>query len=61
MKIAIGSDHSGFDYKEQLEQFLLENGHSVEDFGTHTKESCDYPKFIRPIAEVVASTEFDRG
>lgn len=61
MKIAIGSDHAGFDSKERLKQFLLEKGYSVEDFCTHTKESCDYPKFIRPAAEAVASAEFDMG
>jgi len=61
MKIAIGSDHAGFDYKERVKQFLLEKGHSVEDFGTNTEESCDYPKLIRPVAEAVASSEFDRG
>lgn len=61
MRIAIGSDHAGFDYKERLKLFLIEAGHVVEDFGTYSDKSCDYPEFIRPVAEAVAAGDFDRG
>ena len=61
MKIAIGSDHAGFRYKEKIKQFLSDLGHQVTDFGTDSEESVDYPRFIRPVAEAVARGEFDRG
>jgi ribose 5-phosphate isomerase B len=61
MKIAIGSDHAGFDYKEKIKQLLSELGHEVRDFGTHSTEPVDYPVFIRPVAEAVARGEFERG
>jgi ribose 5-phosphate isomerase B len=61
MKIAIGSDHAGYPYKEQIRDFLQRLGHSVTDFGTHSAEAVDYPLFIRPVAEAVARGEFDRG
>lgn len=61
MKIAIGSDHAGYRYKEEIKSFLLEEGHEVQDFGTHTEESVDYPLFIRPAAEAVASGDCERG
>ena len=61
MKIAIGSDHAGFQYKGKIREFLEGLGHSVTDFGTHSEEPVDYPLFIRPVAEAVARGEFDRG
>src|SRR5437667_2996451 len=61
MTIAIGSDHAGFKYKEQIRAFLKELGHDVKDFGTHSEEPVDYPVFIRPVAEAVARGEFERG
>jgi len=61
MKIAIGSDHAGFDYKENVEVLLQELGHEVRDFGTFDTEPVDYPVFIRPVAEAVARGEFERG
>jgi len=61
MRIAIGSDHAGFQYKERLRELLARDGHEVKDFGTYTEESTDYPIFIRPVAEAVARGEFDRG
>jgi ribose 5-phosphate isomerase B len=59
--IAIASDHAGFDYKERLKLFLIELGHIVEDFGTYSDESTDYPLWIRPCAEAVAAGDVDRG
>jgi ribose 5-phosphate isomerase B len=61
MKIAIGSDHAGFQYKEKIRDFLKDLSHSVTDFGTHSEEAVDYPLFIRPVAEAVARGEFERG
>lgn len=61
MRIAIASDHAGFDYKEHIERFLKDAGHDVVDFGPHSEEVVDYPRFIRPVAEAVARGEFERG
>ncbi|MEP7013476.1 MAG: ribose 5-phosphate isomerase B [Acidobacteriota bacterium] len=61
MKIALGSDHAGFRYKEEIKSLLLSLGHEVVDFGTHSTESVDYPLFCRPVAEAVAGGEVDRG
>ena len=61
MKIAIGSDHAGFNYKEQIRQYLAELGHEVADFGTTSEAPVDYPLYIRPVAEAVARGEFERG
>jgi ribose 5-phosphate isomerase B len=61
MKIAIGSDHAGFQYKEKIKQLLLSMGHDVHDFGTNSDAAVDYPLFIRPTAEAVANGECERG
>lgn len=61
MKIAIGSDHAGYLYKETLKGFLEQRGHEVIDFGTHSREPVDYPLFIRPAAEAVARGDAERG
>lgn len=61
MRIALGSDHAGFRYKEEIKRLLLSLGHEVEDFGTHSTESVDYPVYCRPVAEAVANGEADRG
>ena len=61
MKIAIGSDHAGFTYKEAIREYLTAQGHTVKDFGTYSPDPCDYPDFIRPVAEAVAAGEFERG
>ena len=58
MHVAIGSDHAGFEYKERLKLFLIQAGHIVEDFGTDSDQSTDYPLWIRPCAEAVAAGEF---
>ena len=61
MKISLGADHAGYDYKETVKTFLLNSGHEVEDFGTDTDESVDYPLFIRPAAEAVARGKCQMG
>ena len=60
-KIAIGSDHAGFEYKEKIKAHLESRGFEVKDFGTDSNESCDYPDFIRPTAEAVASGQCQAG
>ena len=59
--IAIGSDHAGYNYKQAIIDHLEKQGYEVEDFGTNSTESCDYPDFIRPVAEAVAEGKADRG
>ena len=61
MKISIGSDHAGFEYKERIIAHLQAAGHEVSDHGTHSAESTDYPLFIIPAAEAVARGEAERG
>ena len=61
MKIAMACDHGGLELKETIKQHLTERGFEVEDFGTYTKDSCDYPDYARPAAEAVASGACERG
>jgi ribose 5-phosphate isomerase B len=61
MKLAIGSDHAGFAYKEAIKAMLAADGHTVRDFGTSSEAPVDYPDFIRPVAQAVAGGEFERG
>src|SRR5512133_1076100 len=61
MKIGIGSDHAGFQYKQRIGQFLRELGHEVTDFGTNSEEPVDYPRFVIPVAQAVARRELERG
>src|SRR3954467_7107493 len=61
MKIALGTDHAGFHHKEKVKALLVELGHEVHDFGTHSEEPVDYPLFIRPAAEAVVRGECERG
>jgi ribose 5-phosphate isomerase B len=61
VKIAIGSDHAGYEYKEKIKTLLIGLGHEVEDFGTSSAQPVDYPLFISPTAEAVARGECERG
>lgn len=62
MRIAIGADHAGFEFKEALKKFLLENGYEVQDFGAHTFDKDDgFPDYAIPVAESVAKGENERG
>ena len=61
MKIALGSDHAGFRYKEKVKSLVQELGHEPKDFGTYSEDPVDYPTFIRPAAEAVVRGECDRG
>ncbi|MBP3199935.1 MAG: ribose 5-phosphate isomerase B [Butyrivibrio sp.] len=59
--IALGSDHGGFDLKEEIKKHLEERNLEYKDFGTYDKNSCDYPDFGRAAAESVASGECEKG
>ena len=61
MKIAVGSDHGGFDCKTAVIERLKERGDEVTDFGTYDKVSVDYPVFGEKVARAVASGEAERG
>lgn len=61
MKIAIGSDHAGYNLKEELKKHLEEKNVEVEDFGAFSTESCDYPDVAREVAEAVAAGSFEKG
>jgi ribose 5-phosphate isomerase B len=61
MKIALGSDHAGYLYKERIKQLLIAGGYEVHDFGTHSPATVDYPAFVRPAAEAVGGGECDRA
>ncbi len=59
LKIAIGADHAGFEYKEILKDFLA--NYEVVDFGTHSLDSVDYPDFAHPVSNAVEKGEADFG
>ena len=61
MKIALASDHAGFEYKQAIHGWLTGHGYDVKDFGTFSNERVDYPDFIQPAAEAVARGECERG
>lgn len=61
LKVAIASDHAGYQFKNKLGEFLKEKGYLVTDFGTDSEESMDYPDTAHPLAAAVASNEFDFG
>lgn len=61
MKIAIGCDHGGLELKKEVLAYLKGQGHEVEDFGTHSNESCDYPKYGVAVAEAVVGGMFEKG
>ena len=61
MRIAIGADHAGFLLKEHLKVTLQRLGHAVDDHGTHSEESVDYPPICLAVAREVASGQADRG
>lgn len=61
MKIAIGSDHAGYEYKEEIKKHLLALGHEVEDYGTDSPDSVDYPDFAHPVSSAVEKGTFEYG
>ncbi len=61
MKIAIGSDHGGFELKETVKKHLQDRGFEVQDCGTYSLDSCDYPQFGKAVAKKVAAGECEKG
>ncbi len=71
LKIALGSDHGGYNLKEAVKAHLTAQGYEIKDFGTHSTESCDYPVVAKEVANAVAAwnapgapahaQKFDRG
>lgn len=61
MRIAFGSDHRGFKLKNILINYLENKGHKIIDFGTFSKDSCDYPDYIYPAAAAVANKKADKA
>lgn len=61
MKIAVASDHGGFALKEKIAAYLTEAGHEVENLGTYSEDSVDYPEYGKKCAEAVVSGQADRG
>ena len=61
MKIAIGSDHGGYELKDKLVEYLKKEQYDVDDMGTHSKESCDYPLIGFEVAKAVGGGRADRG
>jgi ribose 5-phosphate isomerase B len=61
MKIAIGGDHAGFEYKSVLIQYLLAKGYELKDFGPFSTANCDYPDVAHPLAESIEKQEFELG
>jgi ribose 5-phosphate isomerase B len=61
MKIAIGSDHGGYELKEGLKQYLANKGFDMVDVGTYSTQSCDYPEFGAKCAKLVADGECRYG
>jgi ribose 5-phosphate isomerase B len=59
--VVIGSDHGGYELKVKLAEFLKEEGCEIEDFGTHSKESCDYPLIGFEVAKAVSEGKADKG
>ena len=61
MRIAIGADHAGVTLKDQLKQWLIERGDTVDDLGTYTADSVDYPDYAAAVGHAVADGRADRG
>lgn len=61
MKIAIASDHGGFELKEVIYKYLLDKGYTIENFGTNSPDSCDYPIYARKVCNAILENDFNRG
>jgi len=61
MLIALACDHGGYDFMQEVKAFLDAEGYKYKDFGTFSKDSCDYPDFAIPACRAVASGECDKG
>ena len=61
MKLAVASDHAGFELKEQVRLLLESQGHTVEDCGCYSEESCDYPDYANRLCEAILGEKAERG
>ncbi len=61
MKIAIGNDHAGTNYKKAIVEYLEKEGHIVKNFGTDSNKSVDYPDYVHPVATAVSNNNVDYG
>jgi ribose 5-phosphate isomerase B len=61
LRVALASDHAGYNLKQSVIRFLTNSGAQVHDFGCYSTESCDYPDFAHPCAEAVEKGEYDYG
>ena len=59
--IAVGSDHAGYELKNQLIEHLKNRGYEVKDYGTYSEASCDYPDYAKQVANAVAGGEAEQG
>jgi len=61
IKIGIASDHAGFETKQNLIKWLLDDEYAITDFGCYSTDSCDYPDFAHPLAKRLSEGDFDFG
>lgn len=61
MKIGLGSDHGGFQLKGIIKEYLEQKGYEIVDYGTHSKDSVDYPEYGEKVAQAVSNNDVDRG
>lgn len=61
MKIGIGNDHSALEIKKEIMEFLQEKGHEILDYGTNSRDSCDYPEYGEIVGRAVVKGEVDQG
>lgn len=61
LKLAIGSDHAGYDYKETIVEALEAEGYEVQNFGTYSSDSVDYPDYVHPVCQSIAAGENQFG
>ncbi len=61
LKIAVASDHAGYEMKNKLKEYLEKEGYEIYDFGSYSSDSADYPDFGHPLAEAVSNEEFKFG
>ncbi len=59
--IAVGSDHGGYELKQEIISYLKEKNLEYKDYGTDSKESCDYPVYAKKVANAIVDGECDRG
>jgi RpiB/LacA/LacB family sugar-phosphate isomerase len=61
MRVVLGSDHAGFELKQQVLEYVRELGHEVLDVGTHDSSSVDYPDFAEAVGKAIMNNKADRG